>query len=134
MSTRLLSFMSAVESALINQGWAGVNIPPQRAVNFQKGIARMVFEDGSGNITLQSFTLADGQICLRAQYTWAPSSATASTSIYPTGEDYNWTAAAEKIADGWVHGIAAAAAQAAQANRPSRRETQSGLEQLAATG
>jgi len=121
-----------VESALINQGCQVVNTPPQRAVNFQKGIARMTFADGSGSITLQNFTLADGQICIRAQYTWAPSQATASCSIYPMGDDFNWSAAADKVADGWVAGVAAAAA--AQAERANRRpgETQSGLERLAA--
>lgn len=136
MPPRLLSLLSSVESALINQGWPGVNTPPQRAVNYQKGIARMIFSDGSGSVTLQNFVLADGQICVRAQFTWAPSQATASCSIYPTGNEYNWNTAAEKIADGWVNGQAAAAAAAAvQAEQRAPRrtgETQSGLERLVA--
>ena len=108
----------------------GVNTPPHRAVNFQKGIARMIFSDQSGSVAVQNFTLADGEICVRAQYIWAPSQSTASYSIYPSGDNYDWEVAADKIADGWVSGMVAATAQAESARRRVT-ETKSGLERLA---
>ncbi len=89
----------------------------------------MIFSDQSGSIALQHFSLADGEVCVRAQYSWTASHATASHSIYPSGDDYNWVGAAAKIAAGWTEGLAAAA----QAERVGQRrvETQSGLERLA---
>jgi hypothetical protein len=118
---------------LTNQGCAVVDVPPQRAVNFQKSIARMIFSDDSGSLALQNFTLADGQICIRAQYTWAPSQATSSYSIYPSGEDYDWAGAAVKIAEGWATGMAAAATRVERSLLRSR-ETASAPGQLAAVG
>jgi hypothetical protein len=102
---RLLSLLSLIESALNTLSCPAVNKPPQRMVNFQKGIARIAFGDGSGAITLQNFTLADGQICVKAAFSWANSDATGSCSIYPNSDNFDWFGAAAKIAEGWMNGI-----------------------------
>ena len=104
MSPRLLSLLSSVESSLSSHGNSAVNQPPQRSVNFQKGIARMVFSDGSGSLTLQNFTLADGQICVKAEFQWAHVNAMGSYAVYPTPDDFDWFGAAVKIAQAWMNG------------------------------
>lgn len=91
----------------------------------------MIFCDQSGSIALQHFSLADGEVCIRAQYYWTASRATSSYSIYPSGNEFNWMGAAGKIAEGWVEGLATAVAQTERTNRRPGVETQSGLERLA---
>lgn len=66
----------------------------------------MMFRDGSGSVTLQNFTLADGQICVKAEYHWAQPDAMGSMAVYPTPENYDWFGAAVKIAQGWMSGPA----------------------------
>lgn len=63
----------------------------------------MTFADGSGSILLQNFTLADGQICVRAVYSWEGSSATGTLSIYPR-ESFDWLNAAYQLAGVWIAG------------------------------
>ena len=96
--------MSAVESSLASHGCPAVGNPPQRSVNFQKGIARMIFADGSGGIALQNFTLADGSICIKAELTWAPVNTVGSVSVYPTPDNFDWFGAAVKISQAWIAG------------------------------
>jgi hypothetical protein len=107
MPPRLLSFLSAVEHALVANAYSGVDQRPERFVNYQKGIARMTFRDGSGSLTLQNFTLADGQICIKAEFSWSKSQLFGSQSVFPTMEDFNWPLAASKVADGWLAGLPA---------------------------
>ena len=107
MPPRLLSLLSSVESSLASHGCSAVSQPPQRSVNFQKGIARMVFSDGSGSLTLQNFTLADGQICVKAEFLWTHSNRMGSYAVYPTPEDFDWFGAAVKIGQGWMQGAKA---------------------------
>lgn len=103
MSPRLLTLLNLIETALVNQGSTAVTKPPARAVSFHKGMAKMNFLDGSGAIVLQNFTLADGQICVRATLSWAESTETGSHSIYPR-EHFDWLAAADQIAEAWMAG------------------------------
>ena len=104
MPARLLSLLSAIESALSANECASARGRPQRLVNFQKGIARMTFADGSGSITLQSFTLADGQTCVKAGYRWA-NGKTGSGAVYPTGDNFDWQGASFRLAEGWMDGM-----------------------------
>lgn len=104
MTPRLLSLMSSVESSLASHECTSVRNPPERSVNFQKGIARMTFADGSGSIALQNFTLADGAICIKAEFTWAATNAVGSVSVYPTPDNFDWFGAAVKIAQSWLAG------------------------------
>ena len=72
----------------------------------------MVFSDGSGSITLQNFTLADGQLCVKAEFGWAQTDAISSCAIYPTPENYDWLGASYKIAQAWMVGPKQEASQA----------------------
>jgi len=63
----------------------------------------MIFADGSGSILLQNYTLADGQICVRATYSWEGRAANNSLSVYPR-ESFDWLAAADKLAALWIAG------------------------------
>ncbi|HEU5081145.1 MAG TPA: hypothetical protein VFT72_18175 [Opitutaceae bacterium] len=109
MSTppRLLSFLAAIEAVFQLHGAPCADQKPERFVNFQKGIARMTFRDGSGALTLQNFTLADGQICVKAEFNWANAITPGSDAVYPTGSNFDWQRAAEKIAEAWLEGPAA---------------------------
>ncbi len=81
-----------------------VERPPERFVSYIKGIARASFCDGSGSICLHSFTLADGQICVKAEFSWIRLKVTGTCSIYPNGDNFDWTRASEKIAEAWLAG------------------------------
>ena len=112
MAPRLLSFLSLIESALGNHGSDSVaRGRPSRTVNFHKGLARMSFSDGSGSILLQGFTLADGQICVKAMLEWTGAARPGVQAVYPT-ENFNWSGAAFRIAEAWMDGPAETAAPA----------------------
>jgi len=119
MAPRLLTFLAYIENALANQGSRAVASPVARSVNFHKGLARMTFSDGSGSIHLQNFTLADGQICVRAVLSWAGRTDTGIHSVYPR-ESFDWLAAADQLATAWLAGQATAAAQVAAPAGTSR--------------
>ena len=91
MAPRLLTLLAYIETAFANHGSRAVSVPPSRSVNFHKSLARMIFADGSGSILLQNFTLADGQICVRAEFSWKGTATTSTHSIYPQ-ESYDWLA------------------------------------------
>jgi len=128
MSPRLLTLLALIESALSNHGSAAVAAPCARSVNFHKGLARMTFADGSGSILLQNFTLADGQICVRAAFSWTGSTATGTLSVYPR-EAFDWPTAADQLASAWLAGQQPAAAVAIPAGEP-----EAARESVAATG
>ena len=52
---------------------------------------------------LQSFTLADGQICVKAMLEWAGAAQPGVQAVYPT-ESFNWPGAACRIAEAWMDG------------------------------
>ncbi len=104
MAPRLLSLLTLIESALSqNESPSVAKGRPMRTVNFHKGLARLSFNDGSGAILLQGFTLADGQICVKAMLEWAGASKPGVQSVYPK-EDFNWSGAAHRIAEAWMDG------------------------------
>jgi hypothetical protein len=109
MAPRLLTLLSHIENALANHGSHAVASPVSRSVNFHKGLARIIFKDGSGSIHLQNFTLADGEICVRAVFSWEGKKDTGTLSVYPR-ESFDWLAAADQIASAWLTGKRATAA------------------------
>jgi hypothetical protein len=64
----------------------------------------MSFNDGSGAILLQSFTLADGQICVKAMLEWSGAVQPGVQAIYPKEDGFNWPGAACRIAEAWLDG------------------------------
>lgn len=104
MAPRLLSLLTLIESSLADHGSEAVaRGRPSRTVNFHKGLARMSFNDGSGSILLQGFTLADGQICVKAMLEWKGIERPGMQAVYPT-EHFNWPGAACRIAEAWMDG------------------------------
>jgi len=104
MAPRLLSLLTLIESSLSEHEASSVaKGRPMRTVNFHKGLARLSFNDGSGSILLQGFTLADGQICVKAMLEWAGASQPGVQSVYPK-EGFNWAGAACRIAEAWMDG------------------------------
>lgn len=113
MHTRLLSFLSDFERAI-----AGDDPSPDegswqntRAVNYLNGLARLqlgvVRPDKTfqvrGSVLLQSFRLADGSACLKAQFGWAGSACTTVHSIF-SKPGCNWKSEARRLAAQWMAG------------------------------
>jgi hypothetical protein len=117
MTSRLLSLLAQIEDAMRLNESPAVERPPERFVSYFKGIARATFCDGTGSVCLHSFTLADGQVCVKAELVWNKPKATATCAIYPNKENFDWQRAAERIAETWLAGPdAEAVAVAAKAS------------------
>ena len=122
MATRLLSFLTAIEAALPQESAAksGPAWTCQRMVNFKDGLARMTLlpPEGAGpavhggSIFLQSFLLADGSVCLKANLGWDGSAGHTLIAVYATPQ-LDWPAEARKVAAAWLAGPPAAATVAA---------------------
>jgi hypothetical protein len=125
MTTRLLSFLLLIEDALSSR--RGSSVASTRMVNYHKGLARMALE-GGGVVQLQNFSLADGQICLKAALYWPSCDAPATHSIYPQ-EGFDWRNAAARVAEIWLAGP-----EAAGLTPVAEGDAQPALEKLAAVG
>ena len=122
MHSRLLSFLSNFERALLADDPSpddGV-WETERTVNYRSGLARLVLavkvsgqpRKPRGTVLLQGFKLADGSACLKLQFSWAGSEATASHSIFAKpGSD--WKYEARRLAAQWMAGPPASAVVAA---------------------
>ncbi len=109
----MLSLLGSIEYAMKLNESPAVERPPERFVSYFKGIARASFCDGSGSICLHSFTLADGQICVKAELAWTKPKVVSTCAIYPNKDNFDWQRAAEKIAETWLAGPDEAAVTAA---------------------
>ena len=112
-SMRLLSFLSDIEKALVAESPVveGGVWEANRMVNFHQQMARVSFTARpgvdlpvtGGGVFLQSFALADGSICLKANLTWNGSDAHATHAVYTT-PGTNWKLEASRIASVWLEG------------------------------
>jgi hypothetical protein len=125
MTTRLLSFLLLIEDALGKR--RGSAMTSTRMVSYHKGLARMAL-NGGGVVHLQNFSLADGQICLKAAMYWPGCELPATQALYPN-ESFDWRSAAGRIADIWLAGP-----EAAGLTPMAEGEAQPPLEKLAAVG
>ncbi len=110
---RLLSFLTDTEHALVAEaGMAGGGTwEVSRMVNYNQGLARMTLSERNGagqpelkgHILLQSFTLADGSICLKANLNWLGSAEHSVISVYSKPRT-NWRAEAGMVASAWLSG------------------------------
>ena len=116
---RLLSFLADIERALIagSPDLEGGAWETQRMVSFHHGLARLSLaaRDGvelpGGSIFLQSFSLADGSLCLKASLSWKGSEAVQVVPVYST-PTLSWKHEASRIAHAWLQGPPAASAPA----------------------
>lgn len=137
MSSRLLSLLTDIERALLanDPNPDGGSWDTLRLINFRQGLARLTLSVRSpsrvtstaGSILLQSFTLADGTFCLKANLTWQGTENSTVYAVYSKPET-NWRVEAGQIADKWLDGRLALS-EAASGPAPSRHE-----DSLAATG
>lgn len=82
-----------------------------RLINFSQGLARLTIAVRSGagvtrskgSILLQSFTLADGTHCMKANLAWHGTEHTAVYAIY-SKPGMNWNLEASQIANKWLDG------------------------------
>ena len=110
---RLLSFLSDIERSLATDSPSGGphSWDVSRMVNFHHGLARLTLKPRagcpadamSGTVFLQSFTLADGSLCLKASLNWKGSDSLAVVSVYSTPA-LNWKNEASRIASTWLQG------------------------------
>jgi len=113
MSPRLLSFLTDIERALLTeepapQGAVWENV---RTINYHHGLARLALAARSspnhiqplGSILLQSYTLADGKICLKAFLSWTGSQTASVHAIYER-PDSAWTTEARRVSSEWLAG------------------------------
>jgi len=103
MAPRLLSLLSFIQASLVEHGATVASQPVQRSVSYHKGLARLTFTDG-GTIALQNFSLADGQICVKAALFWAGREEPVIHAIYPHGDSHDWKASADSVALAWTAG------------------------------
>lgn len=125
MATRLLSFLSDIEQALLKESAASMGPiwTATRMVNYHQGLARMTLvpppateepAPHGGTILLQSFLLSDGSLCLKAVLGWEGSTQSALISVYSQPR-VDWRAEASGIAARWLAGPAAVASASAAA-------------------
>ncbi|MEO7414866.1 MAG: hypothetical protein ABIZ81_16090 [Opitutaceae bacterium] len=112
-ATRLLSFLTDVEQALIKE--AAANLGPSwitsRMINYHHGVARMTLTPATdvdssqlrGSVFLQGFELADGSLCVKASLNWQGSDAFPVIAVYAK-PSVDWRAEAAKIASAWLAG------------------------------
>lgn len=116
---RLLSFLSDIERALVAAGPSveGGAWETQRMVNFHHGLARLTLTprpdsaSPGGSIFLQTFSLADGSLCLKASLNWKGSEALQVIPVYST-PTLSWSLEASRIAQCWLQGPPAESAPA----------------------
>lgn len=103
MTSRILWLLNLMENSLRDRECPAVEKTPLRMVSFHRGIGRLSFVDGSGEVLVQSFTLADGQLCMKLQLRWAGSEHVSTHSLYPQG-NFQWDEAVGVVADAWMEG------------------------------
>lgn len=112
-ATRLLSFLTDVEQALIKETatTTGPSWITSRMVNYHHGIARMTLRPATdtgtsqvrGAIFLQGFELADGSLCVKASLNWQGSDEFPVIAVYAK-PSIDWRAEAARIASAWLAG------------------------------
>ncbi len=108
MTSRLLSLLTLVESALAQQSALPEAYRSARIVNFEKGLARLTLfgADGAtpcGVFHVQSYVLANGEPCVKVIISWQDSSETTSVPIFPKA-GCDWSVEATKLANIWLGG------------------------------
>lgn len=124
MATRLLSFLTDIEHALLKESAAnmGPTWEATRMVNYHHGLAQMTLTPSKdseagvvgGTILLQSFLLADGSVCLKVIHGWEGSAQSSLISVYSKPQ-LNWKTEAMRIASLWLAGPSATTATEAPA-------------------
>lgn len=114
MNTNLLSFLTELEAAIQmddpepGEGGAWEN---HRTVNYRLGLAQLSLavrrpdkqREERGTVELQSYTLAEGTNCLRAQLSWHGQTEIRNHMIY-SKPDVDWKREARRVGAEWMSG------------------------------
>jgi hypothetical protein len=114
MNTRLLSFLSDFENALLADDPSpgdGGTWQSARTVNYHLGLARLALTvalpsgtpEARGTVLLQSYALADGTPCLKAALAWTGREGQIVRSVFSKPE-VDWKREARKLAAEWMAG------------------------------
>jgi hypothetical protein len=117
MSTRLLSFLNDIEYSL-RTGDAPVasdGLETARSVNYHSGLARLAVSARTdakvhqtlGAVLLQTFSLADGSLCLKVFLSWTGTRSEVIHAIYAR-PGIDWKTEAHRVASLWLDGRARA--------------------------
>lgn len=96
LSMRLLSFLDLVETALRADGLDLIPAQVTRQVNYEAGLARLELP-GQISLVVQNFTLADGQLCLKAWW-HDPVQGESAPLAFFDGAGNDWKTIARKVA------------------------------------
>lgn len=110
---QLLSFLTEIGDALIKQSVSdmGPTWDITRMVNYHHGLGRMTLTPPAGadetqmrgTIFLQTYRLADGSLCLKANLSWHGSERLSSLTVF-TKPGLKWRAETAQIASTWLAG------------------------------
>jgi hypothetical protein len=108
---RLLSFLTEIEKALLAESPAldGGAWETTRMINFHLGLARLTLTPRPGNefpagaIFVQTFSLTDGSVSMKASLNWTGSGSFPVLAVYSTPQ-LNWKLEASRIASTWLEG------------------------------
>lgn len=115
MHARLLSFLTAIETALAPADRRPGAWCTTRTVNFHRGLARLSVMAGAGerrrplgSIQVQAYRLADDSACLRAVLAW---SGHETPAVHTLGArpGLDWDDQARRLAAAWQEGLTTAA-------------------------
>lgn len=116
---QLLTFLSEIGDSLIKQSVAdmGPTWEISRVVNYHHGLGRMILTPPAGAdesqmrgaIFLQTNTLADGSLCLKASLNWHGTEQLSTITVY-SKPGLNWRSATKQIAASWLAGPPSAVA------------------------
>ena len=117
MSTRLLSFLNDIEYSL-RAGDAPVvadGLETARSVNYHSGLARLAVSAKTnakvhqplGAVLLQTFSLADGSLCLKVFLSWTGTRSEVIHAIYAR-PGIDWKTEAQRVSSLWLEGRARA--------------------------
>lgn len=115
---QLLTFLSEIGDSLTKQSVAdmGPTWEISRMVNYHQGLGRMVLTPPAGAdesqmhgaIFLQTFQLADGSLCLKANLNWHGTEQVSAITVF-SKPGLNWRSATKQIATAWLAGPPTAA-------------------------
>lgn len=114
---QLLSFLSEIGDALTKQSISdmGPTWDITRMVNYHHGLGRMNLTAPAGAddtqmrgaIFIQTYNLADGSLCLKANLSWQGSERFSTITVY-SKPGLKWRTATAQIASSWLAGPPAA--------------------------
>lgn len=110
---QLLTFLTEIGESLIKQSVAdmGPTWDISRMVNYYHGLGRMILTPPAGAdesqmrgaIFLQTYNLADGSLCLKANLNWHGTEQISTITVF-SKPGLNWRSATKQIASAWLAG------------------------------